>query len=178
MPAPRKFNRSPPRRTPGTMNTPLDNIRIVLVGTQHPGNIGSAARAMKTMGLHGLHLVAPERFPDPDAAMMAAGADDLHALGAHAGRDERQPHGERLEQLRSTRDSQEPGSDEFARLCETVWKLDDTVERLTAAGHTLALAGEANRAARGACAGAYPITPQTEIIEYLRGFDITLRGRS
>jgi hypothetical protein len=40
--------------------------------------------------------------------------------------------GERLEQLRSTRDSQEPGSDEFARLCETVWKLDDTVARLTA----------------------------------------------
>ncbi|HJS18499.1 MAG TPA: hypothetical protein VJ785_07110, partial [Anaerolineales bacterium] len=40
--------------------------------------------------------------------------------------------GERLEQLRSTRDSQEPGTDEFARLCETVWKLDDTVERLTA----------------------------------------------
>ena len=40
--------------------------------------------------------------------------------------------GERLEQLRSTRDSQEPGSDDFARLCESVWKLDDTVARLTA----------------------------------------------
>src|SRR5574338_217287 len=40
--------------------------------------------------------------------------------------------GERLEQLRSTRDSQEPGTDEFARLCETTWKLDDTVARLTA----------------------------------------------
>jgi hypothetical protein len=40
--------------------------------------------------------------------------------------------GERLEQLRSTRHSQEPGTDEFARLCETVWKLDDTVARLTA----------------------------------------------
>jgi len=39
-----------------------------------------------------------------------------------------------------------------------------------AAGHTLALAGEANRSARGCCAGAYPITPQTEIIEYLSGF--------
>ena len=37
-----------------------------------------------------------------------------------------------------------------------------------AAGHTLALAGEANRFARGCCGGAYPITPQTEIIEYLR----------
>jgi pyruvate/2-oxoacid:ferredoxin oxidoreductase alpha subunit len=45
-----------------------------------------------------------------------------------------------------------------------------------AAGHTLALAGEANRNARGCCAGAYPITPQTEIIEYLSGFEFT-RGR-
>ena len=44
------------------------------------------------------------------------------------------------------------------------------------AGHALALAGEANRSARGCCAGAYPITPQTEIIEYLSGFDFT-RGR-
>src|SRR5687767_4689771 len=40
--------------------------------------------------------------------------------------------GERLEQLRSTRDSHEPGTDEFASLCESVWKLDDTIERLTA----------------------------------------------
>ncbi|MBW8312961.1 MAG: RNA methyltransferase [Rhizobium sp.] len=54
-----------------------ENIRIVLVGTQHPGNIGSAARAMKTMGLSALHLVAPERFPDPEAVALAAGADDL-----------------------------------------------------------------------------------------------------
>jgi len=44
------------------------------------------------------------------------------------------------------------------------------------AGHALALAGEANRNARGCCAGAYPITPQTEIIEYLSGFSFT-RGR-
>jgi TrmH family RNA methyltransferase len=67
------------------MNTPLANVRIVLVGTQHPGNIGSAARAMKTMGLSALHLVAPERFPDPDASMLAAGADDvLDAAGRHA----------------------------------------------------------------------------------------------
>ena len=60
------------------MNT-LQNLRIVLVGTQHPGNIGSAARAMKTMGLSALHLVAPERFPDPEAVALAAGADDLLA---------------------------------------------------------------------------------------------------
>ena len=52
-------------------------IRIVLVGTQHPGNIGSAARAMKTMGLEDLWLVAPERFPAPEATMLAAGAADV-----------------------------------------------------------------------------------------------------
>jgi tRNA (cytidine32/uridine32-2'-O)-methyltransferase len=51
--------------------------RIVLVGTQHPGNIGSAARAMKTMGLHELALVAPERFPDPEAFALSAGACDV-----------------------------------------------------------------------------------------------------
>ena len=39
------------------------DIRIVLVGTQHPGNIGAAARAMKTMGLSRLVLVAPEKAP-------------------------------------------------------------------------------------------------------------------
>ncbi|MDH7453252.1 RNA methyltransferase [Luteimonas composti] len=55
------------------------NLRIVLVGTQHPGNIGAAARAMKTMGLRRLVLVAPERFPHADAAAMAAGADDVLA---------------------------------------------------------------------------------------------------
>lgn len=45
-----------------------------------------------------------------------------------------------------------------------------------AAGHTLSLAGEANRNARGCAAGAYPITPQTEIIEYLRAFSFS-KGR-
>ncbi len=55
----------------------MSEIRIVLVGTQHPGNIGSAARAMKTMGLDRLYLVAPERYPDPEAIALAAGADDL-----------------------------------------------------------------------------------------------------
>ena len=45
-----------------------------------------------------------------------------------------------------------------------------------AAGHTLALAGEANREGRGCAAGAYPITPQTEIIEFLRGFEFS-KGR-
>lgn len=64
------------------MNAPsnpelADRLRIVLVGTQHPGNIGSAARAMKTMGLSKLVLVAPEKAPDRDTQAMAAGADDL-----------------------------------------------------------------------------------------------------
>lgn len=54
-----------------------DHLRIVLVGTQHPGNIGSAARAMKTMGLTRLVLVAPQRFPHPEAVALAAGAADL-----------------------------------------------------------------------------------------------------
>lgn len=54
-----------------------DSLRIVLVGTQHPGNIGSAARAMKTMGLSRLMLVAPQRFPDREAYALAAGANDL-----------------------------------------------------------------------------------------------------
>jgi tRNA (cytidine32/uridine32-2'-O)-methyltransferase len=65
-----------------TAQTPSDRIRIVLVGTQHPGNIGAAARAMKTMGLDRLWLVAPERFPHADANAMAAGADDLLADAA------------------------------------------------------------------------------------------------
>lgn len=56
-----------------------DRIRIVLVGTQHPGNIGSAARALKTMGLARLVLVAPQRYPHNEADMMAAGADDVLA---------------------------------------------------------------------------------------------------
>lgn len=56
---------------------PADRLRMVLVGTQHPGNIGSAARAMKTMGLSRLVLVAPERFPHPEAVALAAGAADL-----------------------------------------------------------------------------------------------------
>jgi TrmH family RNA methyltransferase len=53
------------------------SISIVLVGISHPGNIGSAARAMKTMGLASLRLVAPARFPATEATVMAAGADDV-----------------------------------------------------------------------------------------------------
>ena len=56
---------------------PLKNIRVVLCETAHPGNIGAAARALKTMGLGRLHLVAPERFPDPQAEWLASGATDV-----------------------------------------------------------------------------------------------------
>ncbi len=55
----------------------LDNIRIVLVGTTHPGNIGSAARAMKTMGLHQLVLVSPQCDLGDTALAMAANAGDV-----------------------------------------------------------------------------------------------------
>ena len=57
----------------------LDNIRIVMVNTSHPGNIGAAARAMKTMGLADLCLVAPVQFPHEKAMEMAAGANDVLA---------------------------------------------------------------------------------------------------
>jgi tRNA (cytidine32/uridine32-2'-O)-methyltransferase len=54
-----------------------DRLRFVLVRTSHSGNIGSAARAMRTMGFDRLTLVAPQRFPDPEATALAAGADDV-----------------------------------------------------------------------------------------------------
>ena len=57
----------------------FDRIRIVLCETTHPGNIGAAARAMKTMGLSTLVLVSPKTFPDDQATAMASGADDLLA---------------------------------------------------------------------------------------------------
>jgi TrmH family RNA methyltransferase len=57
----------------------LTNIRIVLVETSHPGNIGAAARAMKNMCLERLYLVNPDRFPHAEASARAAGADDLLA---------------------------------------------------------------------------------------------------
>ncbi|MGA8146032.1 MAG: RNA methyltransferase [Gallionellaceae bacterium] len=55
----------------------LNNVRVVLSHTTHPGNIGAAARAIKTMGLHHLYLINPRYFPDPQAEAMAAGADDI-----------------------------------------------------------------------------------------------------
>lgn len=57
--------------------SPLDRIRIVLSHTSHPGNIGAAARAMKTMGLTRLYLVRPKDFPSDEATARASGASDV-----------------------------------------------------------------------------------------------------
>jgi tRNA (cytidine32/uridine32-2'-O)-methyltransferase len=54
-------------------------IRMVLVNTTHPGNIGGAARAMKNMGLLELYLVQPKEYPAPRAVWRAAGAGDVLA---------------------------------------------------------------------------------------------------
>ena len=70
---------------PMSGDSPVDalaRVRIVLVGTQHPGNIGSSARALKTMGLARLVLVDPEKFPHVEANALAAGADDVLAGAA------------------------------------------------------------------------------------------------
>src|SRR3954464_5968704 len=67
----------------------LDHIRIVLCETSHPGNIGAAARAMKTMGLASLHLVRPERFPDRQAEWRALRARDiLYGAAVHESLDD------------------------------------------------------------------------------------------
>lgn len=55
----------------------LQNIRVVLVNTSHPGNIGGAARAMKNMGLSRLVLVEPQDFPNDEAVARASGASDI-----------------------------------------------------------------------------------------------------
>lgn len=57
----------------------LDQIRIVLVGTTHTGNMGSVARAMKTMGLSQLWLVSPKELPDGQAYALSAGASEVLA---------------------------------------------------------------------------------------------------
>jgi tRNA/rRNA methyltransferase len=67
---------------PGPAQSPRDalsRVRIVLANPSHPGNIGAAARAMKTMDLARLVLVRPKKFPEPDAAARAAGAGDVLA---------------------------------------------------------------------------------------------------
>ena len=59
------------------MSDALKNIRVVLCETHHAGNIGAAARAMKTMGLHALVLVQPGSFPDREATRRASRAVDV-----------------------------------------------------------------------------------------------------
>ena len=55
----------------------VENIRVVMVETTHPGNIGAAARAMKAMGYENLYLVKPKIYPNAEATARAAGADDI-----------------------------------------------------------------------------------------------------
>jgi tRNA/rRNA methyltransferase len=55
----------------------LSRVRVVLSRPSHPANIGSTARALKTMGLHDLRIVAPRRYPDPEATALASGATDV-----------------------------------------------------------------------------------------------------
>ncbi len=66
----------------------FQRVRVVLTRTSHPGNIGAAARAMKTMGFARLVLVNPKIFPDPQAEAMASGAGDVlaaaHVVGSLA----------------------------------------------------------------------------------------------
>jgi tRNA (cytidine32/uridine32-2'-O)-methyltransferase len=63
-----------PQDTPAS---PLGNIRIVLVNTSHPGNIGAVARAMKNMCLSQLYLVEPKKYPHDEATWRAASAGDV-----------------------------------------------------------------------------------------------------
>ena len=59
------------------MNDIASRVCVVLSRPSHPGNIGGAARAMKTMGFADLRLVAPKRYPDAEASALASGATDV-----------------------------------------------------------------------------------------------------
>ena len=59
------------------LNDLLAAVRVVLVATSQPGNIGSSARAMKVMGLQQLYLAQPRCFPHPEATALAGGSDDF-----------------------------------------------------------------------------------------------------
>ena len=61
------------------MNYTFDKVRVVMVNTTEPGNIGAAARAMKNMNLSRLYLVNPKGYPSAVATARASGADDLLA---------------------------------------------------------------------------------------------------
>jgi tRNA/rRNA methyltransferase len=73
---------SPDDAPPDDGDARLARLRVVLVHTRLPANIGAAARAMHTMGLARLVLVAPARFPDPDATALASGATSVLAAAA------------------------------------------------------------------------------------------------
>ena len=60
-----------------TKSNILKQFRIILCETSHPGNIGSVARAMKTMGFYDLYLVNPKNFPSKQAQILACGAEDI-----------------------------------------------------------------------------------------------------
>lgn len=60
-----------------SVDNPLANVRVVLVHTTHPGNIGSVARAIKNMGMSQLYLVKPKNFPHERAGWRAASAGDI-----------------------------------------------------------------------------------------------------
>jgi TrmH family RNA methyltransferase len=64
-------------RSAGGVADHLNRIRVVLIDTTHPGNIGATARAMKVMGVSRLHLVNPAIYPHADATARASGADDI-----------------------------------------------------------------------------------------------------
>jgi tRNA/rRNA methyltransferase len=66
--------------------SPRARLAVVLSRPSHPGNIGGAARAMKTMGWSDLRIVAPKRFPDPEAVALASGAGDVLAAARVFGR--------------------------------------------------------------------------------------------
>lgn len=63
----------------------LARVRVVLSRPSHPANIGSAARALKTMGFGDLRLVQPKRYPDPEATALASGATDVLEAAAVCG---------------------------------------------------------------------------------------------
>jgi len=60
-------------------NYTFDSVRVVMVNTTEPGNIGAAARAMKNMNLSKLYLVNPKGYPSAVATARASGADDVLA---------------------------------------------------------------------------------------------------
>ena len=60
-----------------TKSNILKQFRIVLCATSHAGNIGSVARAMKTMGFSELYLVSPKDFPSDHANALSCGAEDI-----------------------------------------------------------------------------------------------------